>query len=174
MKGGLDETGVFGSTCARHGFPLFFISMTTGEIFDYPISILNRIKQRYGTNIGVLYDVACKLKPSLEQVNYLKLLLKDIPMAVSVWHAYNHVPQCQIDFHPRLLPNYGMTDGEWLERLWSYTNPFVPQTKYSGPNHRKLTLTCAFNTFKKEKITNIGMFFISYIIFKIYLDYNTS
>ncbi|KAI7848555.1 hypothetical protein BDC45DRAFT_574808 [Circinella umbellata] len=27
---GLHETGVFGSTCARHGFPLFFISMRGG------------------------------------------------------------------------------------------------------------------------------------------------
>ncbi|KAI7853170.1 hypothetical protein BDC45DRAFT_511481 [Circinella umbellata] len=94
IKGGLNETGVFGSTCAGHGFPLFFISMTT---FDYPISILNQIKQRYGTNIGVLYDVACTLKPSLHQ-------LKDILMGVSVWHDYNHIPQCQIDFQSRLLP----------------------------------------------------------------------
>ncbi|KAI7856000.1 hypothetical protein BDC45DRAFT_604403 [Circinella umbellata] len=28
---GLDETGVFGSTCARHGFPTFFMSMRGGE-----------------------------------------------------------------------------------------------------------------------------------------------
>ena len=78
-------------------------------------------------------------------------------MAVPVFHAYSHGAVCQSSYHPRLLP-FGLTDAEWLERLWAATGPFSSQTKYSGPNKRKLTLTCAFNAFKDEKVENIGKF----------------
>lgn len=79
-------------------------------------------------------------------------------MAVPVFHAYSHGAVCQSTYHPRLLP-FGLTDAEWLERLWAATGSFSPQTKYSGPYKRKLTLTCAFNTFKSEKVVNIGKIF---------------
>ncbi|KAG2214876.1 hypothetical protein INT45_006345 [Circinella minor] len=117
---GLDETGIFGSTCARYGFPLFFMSMRGGE------------------SNGMTFED-----------------LKDIPMAVPVFYAYSHGAVCQSSYHPRLLL-FGLTDAEWLERLWAATGSFSPQTKYSGPIKRKLMLTCAFNAFKDEKIENIG------------------
>ncbi|KAG2227220.1 hypothetical protein INT45_008464 [Circinella minor] len=140
---GLNETGVFGSTCARHGFPLFFMSMHGGESllyqsYVYPLSIyINQIKQRYGTNLAVFfYDVACQLKPSLIQTFED---LKDVPMAVPVFHAYSHG---------------AMQSG--LRGFGQQLDLFSPQTKHSGPNKRKLTLTCAFNALKDEKVENIG------------------
>ncbi|KAG2216594.1 hypothetical protein INT45_001982 [Circinella minor] len=81
--------------------------------------------------------------------------LEDVPLAIPVFHAYSHGPSCQIDYHPHLLP-FGLTDAEWRERLWAYIGGFSTQTKYSGPNKHKLTLSCALDSFKKEKVKNIG------------------
>lgn len=56
------DTGLFGCCCARHQTPLLYISMTTGERFDYFDAILNDLLRLYGTNrqVFVYYDIACK------------------------------------------------------------------------------------------------------------------
>ncbi|KAG2223153.1 hypothetical protein INT45_005709 [Circinella minor] len=163
---GLDEIGVFGSTCARHGFPTFFMSMRGGESYLYPMSIINQIIKRCGTNIAIFYDrllgatdkdvsdaykrvkenpllwkklnervdiiknskapmmarlfeydISVLISPQRQEDFYMDIGmttsdLKDVPLAIPVFHAYSHGPSCQIDYHPRLLP-FGLTDAEW-------------------------------------------------------------
>ncbi|KAI9490980.1 hypothetical protein BDB00DRAFT_730033, partial [Zychaea mexicana] len=50
-------------------------------------------------------------------------------MAVSVFHAYAHSMSCQVDYHPRFISGFVLTDGEGLERLWSYLGGFVSMTR---------------------------------------------
>lgn len=82
--------------------------------------------------------------------------MSDAKLAVSVFHAFAHEMTCQVEYNPRFIDGFGLTDGEWLERLWSFPSGFVKLTRRMTPEHRMLTLSLALDHFKKEKILNIG------------------
>ncbi|KAI8144745.1 hypothetical protein BJV82DRAFT_667301 [Fennellomyces sp. T-0311] len=149
---GLDETGVFGITC-DHGFPLAFVDMTTpGEQYKYVLSALNEVilNPLYGGNICIMHDVGCKIQKAITATPYLQTL-KDPPISVGIFHITGHVPEYQIKSHPRHLQGFGLRDGEWMERLWSYLNDFVSMARYMSPLNRRLTLTVALDTFAQQK-----------------------
>ncbi|OAD75358.1 hypothetical protein PHYBLDRAFT_103725, partial [Phycomyces blakesleeanus NRRL 1555(-)] len=52
--------------------------------------------------------------------------------AVLIFHAYAHVQHCQVKLNPKYRDGFGLTDGECLERLWSYLNRFVTMTRKMG------------------------------------------
>lgn len=63
------------------------------------------------------------------QRNFPTLENGEAKVAVGVFHAYAHSMACQVNYNPRFLKGFGLTDGEGLERLWSYLGEFVPITK---------------------------------------------
>ncbi|SGY17580.1 BQ5605_C015g07825 [Microbotryum silenes-dioicae] len=80
----------------------------------YALAILKHISERLPENakIGVLYDIACNFKHHVEKRQLLPKLFKRLEFATSVFHAYAHIWSCQVEFNPRLIPNFGLTDGE--------------------------------------------------------------
>lgn len=54
----------------------------------------------------------------------------------SVWHSYAHVRSCQLLYNPRLNDDWGLSDGEALERVWSWLSFLVAQLRYSTKEHR--------------------------------------
>ncbi|XP_028417095.1 uncharacterized protein LOC114541357 [Dendronephthya gigantea] len=63
-------------------------------------------------------------------------LLQRITLAVPAFHIYGHKGSCQLQFSPRRVSGFGLTDGEQLERLWSYLRRFGKMTKEMRPSHR--------------------------------------
>ncbi|POV97835.1 hypothetical protein PSTT_14818 [Puccinia striiformis] len=59
-----------------------------------------------------------------------------LSFGTSVFHAYVHNWICQLDYHPRLNEGWGLSDGEGLERLWSYLSPLISPLRYATRNHR--------------------------------------
>jgi len=98
---------------------------------------------------------------------FLQLKAKDVWYAVSVFHAYAHEASCQCLYHPRKREGFGLTDGEWLERLWSYLERFTKTTRIMTPSHRKLILSLALDHFAETRIQKIG----NYLYFYIYIIY---
>ncbi|KAI9479576.1 hypothetical protein BDB00DRAFT_724734, partial [Zychaea mexicana] len=96
----------------------------------YVLSVLKKVtyNELYGNNIRIMYDVGCKLRTALKKTPELKDI-EDVPIAVGIFHITGHNAACQIQFHPRLVKGFGMIDGEWLERMWSYLNGFVSITR---------------------------------------------
>ncbi|KAI9467427.1 hypothetical protein BDB00DRAFT_777749, partial [Zychaea mexicana] len=82
--------------------------------------------------------------------------IKDVPIAVGIFHITGHSPECQIHFHPRLKEGWGIQDGEHLERLWSFLNGFVAMTRNMSSLNRRLTLTIALDFFTEQRIDNLG------------------
>ncbi|SGY16055.1 BQ5605_C012g06745 [Microbotryum silenes-dioicae] len=92
----------------------------------YALAILKHISERLPENakIGVLYDIACNFKHHIEktkcayfliichQRQLLPKLFKRLEFATSVFHAYTHIWSCQVEFNPRLILTFGLTDGE--------------------------------------------------------------
>ncbi|XP_064622784.1 uncharacterized protein LOC135484988 [Lineus longissimus] len=79
-------------------------------------------------------------------------------MAIPIFHAYGHKWDCQVRYSPRRLPGFGLTDGESLERLWSYLRSFSKITKEMTPSHRIDTLTDALIHYANRKQLKIGTF----------------
>ena len=47
-----------------------------------------------------------------------------------------HVMYEQIKYNPRNILGFGLSDGEVVERLWSYLRRFAAMTKEMHPSHR--------------------------------------
>ena len=62
----------------------------------------------------------------------------------------------QIKYSPRRVPGFGMTDGEVLERLWSFLRRFGKMTKEMRPNHRIDVLSDALLFYAKKKSASLG------------------
>ena len=62
----------------------------------------------------------------------------------------------QIKYSPRRVPGFGLTDGEVLERLWSFLRRFGKMTKEMRPNHRVEVLSDALLFYGKRKCASIG------------------
>ncbi|PKY55333.1 hypothetical protein RhiirA4_329301, partial [Rhizophagus irregularis] len=76
--------------------------------------------------------------------------------AVSVFHACAYEASCQCIYHPRKREGFGLTDGEWLERLWSYLGKFTKTTRIMTPSYRKFILSLALDHFAETRIQKIG------------------
>ena len=90
-------------------------------------------------------------------------LLEKVHLSIPAFHAYGHNAACQVcpylfcllqgfvlfvdimtwDFYraqlrmsPMRCPGLGLSDGEVLERLWSYLRRFGRMTKEMRPSHR--------------------------------------
>ena len=79
---------------------------------------------------------------------------------VSIFHAYAHSVKCQLKYHLRIQKDIGLTDGESLERIWSYLGKFASNTKYMRPAHRLDILALAIQHISQRMITNLGHYFI--------------
>ncbi|CAI8049128.1 hypothetical protein GBAR_LOCUS27057, partial [Geodia barretti] len=133
----LDETALFGCAC-RHEFPLMFINLKHGERISYAEWLLQEMVQSYPAEIKlhVMYDIACTLNKYMQKYEGNNVLLKKVQLCLPIFHAYGHKPQCQIIFSPLRCDGLGLSDGEVMERLWSFLRRFSRMTKEMRPAHR--------------------------------------
>ncbi|XP_019617792.1 PREDICTED: uncharacterized protein LOC109465093 isoform X2 [Branchiostoma belcheri] len=158
----LDVTGVFGATC-RHEMPLQFINMTQGERLGYPVFLIKELlKQAQDNNLQlrVIYDIACVLKSHLQvprSGNAQENLSQHLQFAIPSFHIYGHKTHCQILYSTRRQEGYVLTDGEGMERLWSYLRPFFRSTKEMTRSHRLDMLTDGILHYARRKSTDIEL-----------------
>lgn len=57
-------------------------------------------------------------------------------IGTGAWHSYAHERSCQILYNPRLNDDWGMSDGEGLERIWSAFTDLVASLRYATKFHR--------------------------------------
>ncbi|XP_028411851.1 uncharacterized protein LOC114534588 [Dendronephthya gigantea] len=152
-----DEKGVFGRVC-RHDFPKGFLNIKHGERIAYSVYELQRLLDNYdGTSVDVkiTYDIACTLEAHLKK-NEREDILDKVDLAIPIFHCYGHKSSCQIQFSPRRLQGYGLTDGEGIERLWSYLRGFSSMTKEMSPGRRTDMLTDALLHYSSRQLRTCG------------------
>ncbi|XP_053401436.1 uncharacterized protein LOC123527517 [Mercenaria mercenaria] len=132
----LSETAVFGSAC-RHEYPKYFFSLKHGERLCYSIFLLQKLMEECGSDdkICIMYDIACSLKRHL-LIHGRTDIIQQVEFAIPVFHAYGHKMECQVLYSPRRVNGLGLTDGECMERLWSYLGKFSKITKEMTPENR--------------------------------------
>ncbi|KAG2045694.1 hypothetical protein BDR06DRAFT_843904, partial [Suillus hirtellus] len=55
-----------------------------------------------------------------------------ISFTVVEFHAYDHQWPCQIIHHLRKCKDFGWSDGEGCEQLWSSLKQLIPSLHFSG------------------------------------------
>ncbi|KAH9807212.1 hypothetical protein DFH28DRAFT_1101289 [Melampsora americana] len=144
---GCDETGLMGMAC-RHDILLKFISIVqSGERGYYPLAMLDWIL-RTTTNdgevrrFGILYDIGCSMEKGIIKRNLFseERRTERLMFGTSVFHSYVHQWACQLKYNPRLNDDWGLSDGEGLERIWSSLASLVGALRYSTKAHRLCSL----------------------------------
>ncbi|CAM4721750.1 unnamed protein product [Leuciscus chuanchicus] len=153
----LDVTGVFGASC-RHEIPLMFVNMSQGERLAYPLYVIDELLQRCtkkNIHLRVVYDIACVVASHLNKSGEGKP--PNISLAVPAFHIYGHKLPCQIKYSTRWLSGFGLTDGEGMERMWSFLRRFARVTKEMTPSHRLDLLTDALLHYGRRKSTDLAL-----------------
>ncbi|SCZ93247.1 BZ3500_MvSof-1268-A1-R1_Chr6-2g08556 [Microbotryum saponariae] len=116
------------------------------------------------SRVGVAYDIACNLSSHLCRVSLFVTLslsiglvhhLPRLEFALSSMHAYAHKWSCQVDFDPRFLPNFGLTDGEGTERLWSQLRGMIPMNRSSSASHRLENINRRASAYNKQHLADL-------------------
>eukprot|EP00795_Rhopilema_esculentum_P007287 gene7287-12983_t len=154
-----DEKAVLGRIC-RHGHPKGFISLKHGERIAYAVYELKRMVEPYKSSPEVklkcMYDIACILDVHLQNnKDYgLEDIFDKIQFGIPIFHSYVHKSRCQVLYSPRRCDGLGLTDGEGIERLWSYLRKFSYMTKEMKSNRRTDTLTEALLHYARRMLNN--------------------
>ena len=104
-----------------------------------------------------MYDVACTLARHLKGNQDHDNLLKRMTLALPSFHDYGHNAACQVNpqlnlhhacmfyynvfyyqarYSPLQCQGIGLSDGEVMERMWSYLRRYTKMTKEMRPSHR--------------------------------------
>lgn len=86
---------------------------------------------------------------SITQRNLFNELTQDgkLMFGTGEWHSYAHNRSCQIKYNPLLNADWGMSDGEGMERFWSALSELIAPLRYATKEHRlwALHLQAAFH-----------------------------
>lgn len=97
----------------------------------------------------LMYDIACMLHRHLMRNNKDELLAKTT-FAVPVFHSFAHNMQCQILYGQRHVDGTGLTDGEGIERLWSFLRRFSKISKEMTLGNRQDLLVDALYHYSEK------------------------
>ncbi|KAJ7190070.1 hypothetical protein GGX14DRAFT_382593 [Mycena pura] len=131
-------SGIFISVC-RHGHVLVMCDMIrSGELMKYPLAIVAKLFERYGSDAGIGYDIMCAffktlLRSSLGRKT-VGLRMRGI---VPAWHGHAHNRMCQLGWHPMYVEGAGLEDFEECERTFCLSNHLASCTRLSTPFHRQ-------------------------------------
>ncbi|SCZ93944.1 BZ3500_MvSof-1268-A1-R1_Chr6-3g09011 [Microbotryum saponariae] len=107
------------------------------------------------SRVGVAYDIACNLLSHLRRRDLLADHLPRLAFALSSLHAYAHQWSCQVEFDPRFLPIFGLTDGEGTERLWSQLRGLIPMNRSSSASHRQENISRRVSAYNKQHLADL-------------------
>ena len=68
----------------------------------------------------------------------------------------------QIKYNPRNILGFGLSDGEVVERVWSYLRRFAAMTKEMHPSHRIDVLSDGLSYYCQKSARNLGRFLIKH------------
>jgi hypothetical protein len=111
-----------------------FNMTSAGKIQYYALALLWELLSNLPKimTVGCLYDIGCQLHHSCVKWNFLEEDLARVHFGISVFHAFAHNWACQLVYHPRKCPGFGLSDGEGCERLWSELKKLIPSLRISG------------------------------------------
>ncbi|KAI0363067.1 hypothetical protein BV20DRAFT_1040098 [Pilatotrama ljubarskyi] len=158
MWGIFDETGIF-ACCCRHGLVLWLVDMVrSGELAKYPIAIVAKILMAIKERLLIGYDIGCTFTETMSRSSVgPAFAASGSRFCVNAFHGYSHAYNCQIRYHPNVIPGAGLEDLETLEKVFGDSNELAPVTRYCSPYRRHMFMDLFFRQRDDEKYANIGL-----------------
>src|ERR1700678_2525380 len=96
----------------------------------YPLAIVNRLFNLYGTDIGLGYDIFCAfIKTLLRSSLGAKTIALRLHGVVPAFHGHAHNRACQVQWHPMYMEGVGLEDFEECERTFYKSNELASITR---------------------------------------------
>ncbi|KAF9549685.1 hypothetical protein CPC08DRAFT_648139, partial [Agrocybe pediades] len=162
---GYGATGVATCDCIRHDMkrPNAVGDLQKGERYvnmDYVF--FSSLKDTDLVETVVSYDIACqwsvklwermKLYPNWMHVDHRNRTM--YRFLIPKFHLPAHVQACHTKYSFNFNKDVGRTDGEGVERGWSFSNPIATSTREMGPGSRRDTLDDLFGYWNWKKTVN--------------------
>ncbi|POV94785.1 hypothetical protein PSHT_16016 [Puccinia striiformis] len=156
---GCDDTGLMGC-CCRHDAAIHFANIyKSGEQRHFPMALIQTLLSEIEPNrkVAILYDIGCTMDKYIDRRHLIPEYRAQLKFGTSVFHAYAHNWQCQLDFHPRFNKGWGLSDGEGLERMWLYLSPLVSPLRYATRNHRLEAISHRLKHHNKRSVAQLSL-----------------
>ncbi|KIJ58438.1 hypothetical protein HYDPIDRAFT_102653, partial [Hydnomerulius pinastri MD-312] len=140
-----DETGIMLAVC-RHGFSLVLADMVqSGELAKYPVAIISKLLNAFGSDLGGGYDIGCQFKTTLASSAIGTLAReKNHTCLVGAFHGHAHRRLCQLENLTTYISGLGLEDLETCERTFSKSNALASTVRYASIFHRKQAISGYF------------------------------
>ena len=104
----------------------------------YPLAIVNRLMDTYGTDICLGYDIMCAFTKTLSRsVLGKKKVAFRLQGVVPSFHGHAHNRGCQLNWHPMYIEGVGLEDFEECERTFCKSNELASVTRLASAYHRQ-------------------------------------
>ncbi|EIW75720.1 hypothetical protein CONPUDRAFT_26328, partial [Coniophora puteana RWD-64-598 SS2] len=151
-----DETGIFACAC-RHGFIVWIADMVrSGELFKYPLAIVNKSLDTLGDRLLIAFDIGCKLATTIGTSSIAAKFKKSgSRMCVDAFHGYTHNYSCQDKNHPTGVEGAGLEDFGIMERIFSLSNNLAIVVRYSSAFTRHQFIDMYFIQWDQDRFQNL-------------------
>ncbi|KAG1797356.1 uncharacterized protein HD556DRAFT_1267601 [Suillus plorans] len=140
-----DETGIFVAVC-RHGFTLLVADMIqSGELAKYPLAVVSKLLEVFGSNLGGGYDIGCQFRTTLDNSS-IGPLARSLhhTCLVGAFHGHAHRRLCQLFSLTTYIKGLGLEDLEVCERTFSKSNSLASALRYASIFHRQQAIDTYF------------------------------
>ncbi|GBE84231.1 hypothetical protein SCP_0602090 [Sparassis crispa] len=130
-----------------------------GELMKYPLAIIDKLIEVYGTNVKVGYDIACAFLKTLTRSSLGPHATKArMSGVVPAFHGHGHNRGCQVHWHPLYMDGVSKEDFEGCERCFSELNALAPGTRLAMSFHRHQAIEQFFGFWDEQKHIESGNF----------------
>ncbi|KAF9035755.1 hypothetical protein BJ165DRAFT_1533241 [Panaeolus papilionaceus] len=153
--------GIFLAVC-RHGHVLVICDMIhSGELMKYPLAVVNRLFDDYGSDICLGYDIMCAFYKTLSCSSLgKKTAAFHLHGVVPSFHGHTHNRTCQLQWHPMYTEGVGLEDFEECERTFSKSNELASVTRLATPFHRQQHIDKHYRFHDEDKHAASGNFIL--------------
>ena len=104
----------------------------------YPLAVVERLLDTFGSNIGGGYDIGCQFGKTLAR-SRLATRVRDsnYTSLVGSFHGHAHNRLCQLSHLTTYVKGLGLEDLEGCERFFSKSNALASSVRYASRFHRK-------------------------------------
>ncbi|KAF9242899.1 hypothetical protein BU15DRAFT_86696 [Melanogaster broomeanus] len=140
-----DETGIFLAVC-RHGMLLLIADMVqSGELAKYPLAVVNKLVETFGSDLGGGYDIGCQFSTTLDRSSIGPLIQSSRHTClVGAFHGHAHRQLCQLSHLTLYTEGIGLEDLETCERTFSKSNALSSTVRHSSIFHHQHSISNYF------------------------------
>ncbi|KAF9232688.1 hypothetical protein BU15DRAFT_90591 [Melanogaster broomeanus] len=139
------KTGIFLAVC-QHGMSLLIADMVqSGELAKYPLAVVNKLVETFGSDLGGGYDIGCQFSTTLSRSSIGPLVLSSRHTClIGAFHGHAHCRLCQLSHLTLYTEGIGLEDLETCERTFSKSNALSSTVRHSSIFHRQQSISNYF------------------------------